>query len=78
MTGRISVIKKTIDSLDHIIILYKLEIYGLTGSFYNLIKSYFEHRYQTVQIGMKFSDTMVHFELGGTTNCYSKDQSLVL
>jgi hypothetical protein len=77
MTG-FFIIKKTVDSVYHIIVLYKLEIYGITGSFYNLIKSYFEHRYQTVQIGMKFNDTMVHSEQEGITNGYSKDQSLVL
>ena len=28
-----------------------MEFYGITGSFYNLIKSYVEYRYQKVQIG---------------------------
>ena len=45
-----------------IIISYKLEFYGTTGFFYNLLKSYLEHRYQTVHIGMKFNDNMVHSE----------------
>jgi hypothetical protein len=29
----------------------KMELYGITGSFYNLIRSYLEYRYQKVQIG---------------------------
>jgi len=46
----------------------------MTGFFYNLFKSYFEHKYQRVQIGTKFNDT----ELESIRNGYCKDQSLVL
>jgi len=60
--------------VDHIIVLDKWEFYGMTGFFYNLFKSYFEHKYQRVQIGTKFNDT----ELESIRNGYCKDQSLVL
>jgi hypothetical protein len=40
----------------------KSEFYGITGSFYNLIKCYLEHKYQRVQIFRKFSDNLVHSE----------------
>jgi hypothetical protein len=33
------------------ILLVKMEFYGITGSFYHLIRSYVEYRYQKVQIG---------------------------
>jgi hypothetical protein len=69
MTG-FFVIIKTIDNVDHIIALDKL--YGMIGSFYNLITSYFEHRYQRVQIDTKFNYNMVHSESESITNVYRR------
>jgi hypothetical protein len=38
------------------IFLDKPELYGTTGSLYNLTKSYLEYRYLESQIGRKFND----------------------
>jgi len=40
-----------LDCVNRKILLAKMEFYGITGSFYNLIRSYVEYRYQKVQIG---------------------------
>lgn len=41
---------KALDCVNHKILLPKMELYGITGSFYNLIKSYIEHSYQKVKV----------------------------
>jgi hypothetical protein len=55
-------LKKAFDNVGHNILLHKLVFYGITGSFYNLIQYYLEHRYQRVQVGRKFNDNIAHSE----------------
>jgi len=42
---------KAFDCINHTVLLEKLKYYGITGKFYNLVKSYLEGRYQKVILG---------------------------
>ena len=42
---------KAFDCLNHDILLEKLELCGISGKFYRLIKLYFDGRYQKVSLG---------------------------
>jgi hypothetical protein len=44
---------KAFDSVDHDVLLSKLEFYGIRGKFKELIKSYLNNRYQRVSITSK-------------------------
>ena len=49
-------IQKAFDSIDHLILLQKLDNYGIGGTCNNLIKSYLHNRFQfTVINGVKSS-----------------------
>jgi len=39
---------KAFDCINHAVLLEKLKFYGVTGKFYNLLKSYLDGRYQKV------------------------------
>ena len=39
---------KAYDCINHVVLLVKLKFYGISGKFYNLVKSYLEGRYQKV------------------------------
>ena len=43
-------LKKAFDTVDHDILLKKLEFYGITGQAHNLLKSYLSNRHQKCQI----------------------------
>ena len=49
---------KAFDTLDHNILLTKLDRYGFRGVAYNLLKSYLENREQTVKINNEESDSL--------------------
>ena len=39
---------KAFDCINHVVLLEKLNFYGVTGKFYNSVKSYLDGRYQKV------------------------------
>ena len=41
---------KAFDCINHAVLLEKLKLYGVSGKFYNLVKSYLDGRYQKVII----------------------------
>ena len=43
--------QKAFDTIDHTILLNKLLMYGITGTFHNLIKNYLSNRFQSVRVG---------------------------
>ena len=43
--------QKAFDTIDHAILLNKLRIYGITGTFHDLIKNYLSNRFQSVRVG---------------------------
>ena len=47
--------KKTFDTIDHSILLSKLELYGLTGNALSMIRSYLSGRNKKCQLGDKMS-----------------------
>jgi hypothetical protein len=53
--GKFSNLKKAFDSVDRVIVLWKLEFYGIRGKLKELIESYLTNRYQTVSITSKIS-----------------------
>ena len=50
-------LKKVFDVVDHVLLLKKLEIYGIRGNIYNLIKSYLNNRTFTTKINNSLSNT---------------------
>jgi hypothetical protein len=48
-------LKKAFDTVDHQILLRKLELYGIKGQALTLLKSYLTNRYQKCQIKNFFS-----------------------
>jgi hypothetical protein len=52
-------LKKAFDSVNHKILLSKLQYYGIRGRFYDLIVSYLSDRHQRILItGIEMSDTV--------------------
>jgi hypothetical protein len=49
-------LRKAFDCVNHTILLSKLEFYGITGSAYNLMKSYLNDRYHRVLIKDIYSE----------------------
>ena len=50
-------IKKAFDTMDHIILLEKLECYGIRGNIHSWVKSYLTNRSQYVEYNNAKSDT---------------------
>jgi len=48
--GTVYDLKKAFDCVNHGILVYKLEFYGINRKFLTLIQSYFRERYQKVLI----------------------------
>ena len=48
-------LKKTFDTIDHSILLSKLELYGITGNALSMIRLYFSGRNQKCQLSDKMS-----------------------
>ena len=55
-------LSKAFDTLDHAILLSKLEACGITGTAHQWITDYFSNRIQFVQIGDSKSDALNRFE----------------
>jgi sarcosine oxidase/L-pipecolate oxidase len=54
-------LEKAYDSVDHNILLSKLQYYGIMGSIYTLIQSYVTGRYQHIAINSKiFKKSLIH------------------
>ena len=49
-------LSKAFDTLDHDILIYKLELYGIRGVVLNLFKSYLQNRHQFVIVNGFKSD----------------------
>jgi hypothetical protein len=43
-------LNKAFDCINHAVLLEELKFYGVSGKFYNLVKSYLDERYQKVTI----------------------------
>jgi len=51
-------LQKAFDSVDHNILLNKLNFYGVTGGFFRLIKSYLQNGYQRVVLNNNCSNSI--------------------
>ena len=58
---------KAFDCLNHDILLEKLELCGISGKFYRLIKLYFDGRYQKVSLGNNNNNNNCITSTGGKT-----------
>ena len=52
-------LKKAFDTVDHVLLLAKLELYGVTGLALNLFKSYFAERLQIWSVNSKLSNPRI-------------------
>ena len=64
---------KAFDCINHGVLLEKLKFYGVSGKFYNLVKSYLNGRYQKVILSHNNSieSTWEKVKQGGTTGINS-------
>ena len=49
-------LSKAFDTVDHQILLYKIEKYGLRGKVFDILKNYLKDRFQYIKIGSKTSE----------------------
>ena len=64
---------KAFDCINHDVLLEKLKFYGVSGKFYNLVKSYLNGRYQKAILSYNNSieSTWEKVKQGGTTGINS-------
>jgi hypothetical protein len=57
-------LQKAFDTVNHELLLDKLQYYGIKGKAKTLLESYLRNRYQRVQIFLTLTEILMHFQSG--------------